>query len=173
MGITDVKSYNCILNNLEDWNIKNANEHVKADIFDLVMKGPFSVITVMVESDIISKLFLNNDKTTNLGHSSKYYKKAINTIKRKISENFSARKKYFLMIYDKDDSASEFEASQIDTLLQMTSVLVIAAENNVSSYIFDDVKKYKEKYSSIEVITCGNPLYWDVNYIGKSTKKIQ
>ena len=140
------------------------------------------IITVVIESNTYAQIMpkktciednnqscILSQKTESVSPYEKYYSVAETMAKRKLNLTKTSSRDYFLVLYSKnsiDKEISDFAKN----LLAISTYLIIVADSNSCISLINEVMRYTNGPNIKRIISCGNPLEWSHNYIGKNTR---
>lgn len=190
MPIINILTYNSAPSCFTDW-LKPSTSYmqdsmeIKEKVFNKEMTTDIDFIaTVLTDAQTFHSAFFNCGQKNDcpnpcehmlanpncVGRSNSFYGFATNSIKRKIKLKASNLKiLYFLLLFDIRSTFQE--PMELHWLLDATDLLVVADDNDKLLPTVKQALKYAKAHHRIKnTVCCGNPLYWNNNYINQNVK---
>lgn len=187
MGFVNILLYDSVPEDFKSWSAPNYNyiddtKSVKEKIFNTVFGDERKdSIVIVISTDSFSKVLFNcgqrNDCNQNCTQkykpnccavSTKYYDYVKCRVKRKLKGLNNDKINCCVLLYDNccNKDVTEF----ITYFVNSQSRIIIAEHKDLNTPMVQNVVKYAKAQNVKEIVSCGNPLDWDRNYIGKNTK---
>ena len=195
MGIINLFSRDSLPRTLEDWNVYFWSEADKKTVFDACALAE-EVVLLIIEYSNASALFFKcggagkrcNRFSVSCDHmmvypnclekSILYYKYVECCVSKKLHRpcycNVDKINKMrpFVLLFDNQNPIDRCDSNLIQSLVQQAKILIVADAFDKHLPIVLKAIEYKRINPDLHIVSCGNPLFWDKDYIGKNTKAI-
>lgn len=188
MGVVNILLYDRVPKDFRLWSKPSCNyiddtKLVKKEIFNLVLENEEkNIVVVAINADSFSKVLFNCGQRNNCSQNctqkykpnccvtcSKYYKDVKCHLKRKLKGITTDEISCAILLYDNYCTNYDVE-HYMNYFINNRTSLVIAEHKDSNMPMVQNITQYAISKNVKQVVSCGNPLDWDANYIGKNTK---
>ena len=188
MGVVNILLYDRVPKDFRLWSEPSDNciddiKSVKGKIFDYAIGHEIQdSIVIVINTDSFSNVLFNCGQRNNCSQNctqkykpnccvtcSKYYKDVKRHLKRKLKGITTDGISCAILLYDNYCTNLDVEHYRNYFINNRTS-LVIAEHKDSNMPMVQNITQYAISKNVKQIVSCGNPLDWDANYIGKNTK---